>query len=89
MSGENSPSDDAATNHRKQVDGEICWRGLTSDVLNYGSEAIYKPLEQEDSIRLLFLEACSMANDPITCTITHSRLEDRPNYYALSYEWGL
>ena len=52
------------------------------------SNAIYEPLKQKDSIRLLFLEPSAEADDPIECTIIHARLGDHPSYQALSYEWG-
>ena len=49
----------------------------------------YKPLQHEDSIRLLSLRPSSADSSPITCTIRHVRLTEVVSQYeAISYTWG-
>lgn len=47
----------------------------------------YSPLLVEGSIRLLKLLP-GQTNDTIDCTLVQVKLEDGPNYEALSYAWG-
>jgi hypothetical protein len=51
------------------------------------SESLYFPLATAGEIRLLSLQprACS---ETITCTTKHVKLSKKPQYEALSYEWG-
>ncbi|KAE9367289.1 HET-domain-containing protein [Stipitochalara longipes BDJ] len=53
-------------------------------------EKLYLPLADSDEIRLLCLDHCgaSEANQTITCTVKHVKLRNKPQYEALSYEWG-
>jgi hypothetical protein len=47
----------------------------------------YRPLKNEDSIRLLNLEPGS-EDDPIRCQLLNVRLSSNPRYEAISYTWG-
>ena len=47
----------------------------------------YRPLEHEDSIRLLELLP-GAPGAPLTCKIVPGRISEEPVYEALSYVWG-
>ncbi|KAE9366433.1 HET-domain-containing protein, partial [Stipitochalara longipes BDJ] len=47
----------------------------------------YQPLNQ-DEIRLVILLPRGR-NDAIECRIVQSKISDKPDYEALSYEWGM
>ena len=47
----------------------------------------YKPLQDVDEIRLLFLDPGEDC-DPIKCSISHVKLPSKLQYEALSYMWG-
>jgi len=51
------------------------------------SDISYFPLTDRAEIRLIALEPRSASED-LQCTIKHVKLNDRPNYEALSYMWG-
>ncbi|KAK3935395.1 heterokaryon incompatibility protein-domain-containing protein [Diplogelasinospora grovesii] len=56
-----------------------------------GVDFCYEPLKgPSDTIRLIVIEPTnSDADDPIiTCSISHMRFDQRPQYEALSYMWG-
>jgi hypothetical protein len=58
----------------------VALRQIAVDAPNY---AHYRPLAtDQQQIRLLDLEG------EATCTLRHASLQDRPDYYALSYYWG-
>jgi hypothetical protein len=49
----------------------------------------YRPLQYNDSIRILILHPSTKFSDPITGTLQHTRLSDQTlDYVALSYTWG-
>jgi hypothetical protein len=53
------------------------------------TEFVHSPLDLEGhAIRLLDLHPLSDASSDIRCTIQQVKLEDKPNYKALSYAWG-
>ncbi|KAI0401014.1 HET-domain-containing protein [Xylaria palmicola] len=50
---------------------------------------IYQPLKEKDEIRIISLLPYGEDPDaPIQCRLEHVRLEQRPQYEALSYTWG-
>ncbi|KAF1972387.1 HET-domain-containing protein, partial [Bimuria novae-zelandiae CBS 107.79] len=49
--------------------------------------AIYQPLHPDGGIRILILEPGSK-DSQICCRLTHTNINDEPEYKALSYEWG-
>lgn len=51
------------------------------------SVSLYKPLETDDEIRLLYLQPRD-GNDTVECSIEHVKLSHKPEYEALSYSWG-
>jgi Heterokaryon incompatibility protein (HET) len=59
-----------------------------SEAIYASSDAIYRPLEEHDSIRLLTL--CRAPNtDTLSFHLFQTRLSSRKyRYFALSYEWG-
>jgi len=49
----------------------------------------YRPLQCDDSVRILVLHPSPNEADPIVCTIRHRELSDKtPIYEAVSYTWG-
>lgn len=48
---------------------------------------VYRPLQFQDSIRLLELHP-GPKGSPLRCNITEVRRSERPRYEALSYAWG-
>ncbi|EUC41293.1 hypothetical protein COCMIDRAFT_40509 [Bipolaris oryzae ATCC 44560] len=49
----------------------------------------YRPLQSNDSLRILTLHPSLKDSDPIACTIQHASLSDASlEYEALSYTWG-
>ncbi|KAH8743732.1 heterokaryon incompatibility protein-domain-containing protein, partial [Hyaloscypha finlandica] len=51
------------------------------------NNAFYSDLEDEDEIRLLYLQP-KTSGDIINCTLQHVKLSEKPQYEALSYMWG-
>src|ERR1700709_841280 len=49
---------------------------------------IYNTLENEDSFRILELNQTDPAETQFSGRLISSRLEDTPDYYAISYVWG-
>lgn len=47
----------------------------------------YRPLEDSDSIRMIFLQPGDW-KDPIKCELRNTALSHKPCYQALSYAWG-
>ncbi|KAI0458631.1 HET-domain-containing protein [Xylaria acuta] len=53
------------------------------------ASAIYQPIKEDDEIRIIsLLPHGGDLNAPIHCRFEHVRLEQRPQYEALSYTWG-
>lgn len=50
------------------------------------SDRFYSPLQASDEIRLLELQPAWKG--PIRCRIRHKNFSDKPQYEALSYQWG-
>ncbi|PMD28749.1 HET-domain-containing protein [Hyaloscypha variabilis F] len=48
----------------------------------------YRPLESEDSIRLITVLPSFSKENELRCEIEHVRLSRNPQYEALSYNWG-
>src|ERR1700742_287179 len=49
----------------------------------------YQPLEsQTNSIRLVAIEPAEYFDDPVVCHLSHVNFGNKPQYYALSYQWG-
>jgi hypothetical protein len=49
----------------------------------------YRPLEHDDSFRILVIFPSLDSSDPIRCTIAHAQLSDESfEYEAVSYAWG-
>lgn len=57
--------------------------------MNKMSGPIYQPVaSSEGEIRVLLLHPAANHGDGIHCQLTTVRLQDRPQFEALSYTWG-
>ncbi|SPO01583.1 uncharacterized protein DNG_04256 [Cephalotrichum gorgonifer] len=50
--------------------------------------AIYRPLSDDDEIRLLLLSPARSLEAPISCSLHHTLLSTAPRFEAISYCWG-
>ena len=48
----------------------------------------YRPLKQDDSIRLLKIHPATAAEDQIKCDLEEYKIGESPSYEAISYVWG-
>ena len=60
---------------------------MSSPTTAPSQEGLYTPLADSNEIRLLYLQPRASSNI-ITCVTKHVKLSEKPQYEALSYEWG-
>lgn len=64
--------------------------GDTTDLGTPTTRYQYAPLSEPDKIRCLVLESgTGDADEPLVCSIRHHRLDDNPDFEAISYTWGI
>lgn len=64
----------------------------SSPAAELGGEAVkpykYSPIAAREQIRCLALEPAQDADQPIVCTLKTYRLDNLPDFEAVSYAWG-
>jgi hypothetical protein len=80
------------TSHSLSNSSAHCFFSITTTTLNQMTPEAdlqyhLSPLTDSDEIRLLYLAPSSL-NERIQCVTFHANLSSKPEYEALSYEWG-